>query len=225
MPRPRSADPLTATTTSVLLPFLRQHGFKRKSNRLIVRVAQGIAQFVHLHQSGWGGKDFRVHYVALSLFPPRDYLILQPGDTLNRHGGAEAWFPAQTHEQADASMETVVRMLQGQGFPFFDATKTVAGLLAFLQREPLGSDHHRCMEIGCCLARLHRLDEARERLHQAIALYREDGRDWCAGYIEQCQCLLASIDAGRTEEQLREWAQHSIQALSFEGLVSGDPLG
>jgi hypothetical protein len=224
MPRPRSADPLTAATTALLLPFLRPHGFKRKSNRLIVRITDGVAQFVHIHLSCWGGKDFRVHYVALPLFCPRDYLILQPGDTLNRENGAEAWFPAQTHELAGASMETVVRMLHEQALPFFDATRTVQGLLGCLRRERWGSDHHLNMEKGCCLARLHQLDEAQERLHRAIDLYREDGRDWCEGFIQQCECLLVSIRAGRADEQLREWTRHSVTALGFQSLVSEDML-
>src|ERR1051326_9553378 len=109
MTRPRSRDPLTAATSAILIPFLRPNGFRRASNRLIARLTDGMCQFLWLHLSGWVGKDFRVHYVTLSLFCPRDFLVLQAGDCLQRPNGSVLWLPAQTHELADESMATVIR--------------------------------------------------------------------------------------------------------------------
>ncbi len=119
----RSSDPLTAATTSILVPELRSHGFRRKTNRLLARIQDDILQFLDFQMSASGGKDFCVNYAAISLLCPRDYWILQPGTRLNRENGAEAWLPAKSHEDADASMAKVVNLVRTQALPFFERTK------------------------------------------------------------------------------------------------------
>jgi hypothetical protein len=215
----RSADPLAAAVTSILLPFLRPHGFRRKSNRVLARLSADILQFFELQLSAHGGKEFCVHYAALALFCPRDHWVLQPGDRLRRENGAEAWFPAASHEVADTSMREVTQMARDQALPFLDATRTVEGLLAILEKERWGSQHHLSLEKGCCAAKLGRLDAAQEYLHRAIALYREDGRAWCAEGIERCEQLLAAIRAGAADDLLRQWTTHSIGRLRVQSLV------
>src|SRR4051794_33981471 len=84
----RSSDPLTAATTSILIPELWSHSFRRKTNRIIARIQDDILQVFDLQLSAYGGKDFCINYASLSLFCPREYLILQPGARLTRENGA-----------------------------------------------------------------------------------------------------------------------------------------
>jgi hypothetical protein len=198
-----------------LIPELRSHGFRRKTSRIIARIRDDILQFFDLQLSAYGGKDFCVNYASLSLFCPRDYLVLQPGARLKRENGAEAWLPAKTHDEADASMAKVANMAQTQALPFFDETKSVNGLLECLKREIWGSRHHLHLEMACCEARLGRFGEAQAHALRAIDLYREDGRDWCAEYIDLCQRLIAGIESSELTEMFQHWIEHSVGKLGL----------
>jgi len=198
-----------------LNPELRSHGFRRKTNRLIARIQDDILQFFDLQLSGYGGKDFCVNYASISLFCPRDYMILQPGARLKRENGAEAWLSAKTHEVADVSMAQVANMAQTQALPFFDATKSVDGLLGWLNRENWGSRHHLYLEMAFCEARLGRISEAKALAVGAIELYREDGRDWCPGYIDLCEQLIAGIESNNLTERFQRWIEHSDGKLGL----------
>src|SRR5262245_22881115 len=211
----RSSDPLTAATTSILIPELRLHGFRRKTPRLIARIQDDILQFFDLQLEAYGSKGFCVNYASFSLFCPRDYLILQPGARLNRENGAEAWLPAKTHDEADASMANVVNMAQAQALPFFDATKSVAGLLECLKGETWASRHHLYLDMAFCEARVGRFDDAKAHALQAIDLYREDGRAWCAECIELCQRLIGGIENRELAEMFSRWIDHSVGKLGL----------
>src|SRR5262245_17310454 len=206
----RSSDPLTAATTSILIPELRLHRFRRKTNRIIARIQDDILQFFDLQLEAYGSKEFCVNYASLSLLWPRDYLILQPGARLNRENRAEAWLPAKTHNEADASMAKVVNMVQTQALPFFDATKSVGDLLECLKGESWGSRHHLYLEMAFCEARLGRCDDAKSHALQAIDLYREDSRAWCPEYIELCQRLIGGIESNKLAEMFQGWIDHSV---------------
>ena len=211
----RSSDPLSASTTSILIPELRSHGFRRKTNRVIARIQDDILQFLDLQMSAYGGKNFCVNYASLSLFCPRDYLILEPGARLNGENGAEAWLSAKSHDDADASMAKIAKMVQTQALPFFEATKSVDGLLECLKREDWGSRHHLYLEIAFCEARRAQVGEAQAHALRAIELYREDGRDWCAEYIDLCQRLIAGIESDKLTEMFQHWLEHSIGKLGL----------
>jgi hypothetical protein len=215
----RSSDPLTAATTAILLPRLRAAGFRRKTNRIIARLNRDILQFFDLQLSRYGDNNFYVDYASLSLFRPRDYLILEPGARLKTEDGAEAALPADTHDAADSSMAFVVKMAEAQALPFFEATKTAEGLLTYLESEPLASRHHWNLEKACCAAAIGRLPLARTYALAAIELYREDGRSWCIQGIELCERLLSSIENGKVPELLQEWRDHSIAKLGLEKLL------
>jgi hypothetical protein len=211
----RSSDPLTAATTSILIPELRSHGFRRKTNRIIARIQDDILQFFDLQLSAYGGKNFCVNYASISLFCPRDYLILQPGARLKRANGADAWLPAKTHEDADASMAQVANMARTQALPFFDATKSADGLLGWLKRENWGSRHHLYLEMAFCEAWLGRISEAKAHALRAIELYREDSRDWCPEYIDLCEQLIAGIESNNSTERFQHWIEHSDGKLGL----------
>jgi len=214
-----STDPLTAATTAILLPALRAAGFRRKTGRVIARVHADILQFFDLQLEAYGGKVFCVNYASLPLFCPRDYWILQPGTRLNQANGCEAWVSAKTHDAADLSMGLVRQMAESQAMPFFESTKTPEGLLAYLEHENWGSQHHLNFEKACCEARLSRLPDARRHALRAIELYREDGRSWCTSGIELCERLLAAIDGAMVGDLLRQWTDHSIAKLRLEKLI------
>ncbi len=211
----RSSDPLTAATSSILIPELRLHGFRRKTNRLIARIQDDILQFFDLQLEAYGSKGFCVNYASLSLFCPRDYLILQPGARLKWENSVEAWLPAKTHEEADASMAKVVNMAQTQALPFFDATKSVAGLLECLKSENWASRHHLYLEMAFCEVRVGRFDDAKSHALQAIDSYREDGRAWCPEYIELCQRLIGAMESNKSAQMFQGWIDHSVGKLGL----------
>ena len=209
----RPADPLWAATRAILLPALRPLGLVRKTNRMIGRLTSGILQFLDLQVTRWGDKDFCINYASLSLWRPREYLVLQPGARLQRANGGEAWLPASTVEEAHASMHEVVAMSREQAIPFFESTKTVEGLLAHLEKERWGSEHHLNFDKACCAAKLGRLSQAATFLERAIDLYREDGRPWCHENIELCGRLLAAVRNDEAEALLRDWQSQSVANL------------
>lgn len=211
----RSSDPLTAATTSILLPELRCHGFRRKTNRVMARIQEDILQFLDLQMSAYGGKDFCVNYASISIFCPRDYFVLQPGSRLKWDNGAEAWLSAKAHDDADASMAKVANMVQTQALPFFESTKSVKGLLECLKRESWGSRHHLYLEMAFCEGRRGRFGEAEAHALRAIELYHEDGRDWCAEYIDLCQRLIAGIERDKLTEMFQQWINHSVRKLGL----------
>jgi hypothetical protein len=211
----RSSDPLTAATTSILIPELRSHGFRRKTNRIIARIQDDILQFFDLQLSAYGGKDFCVNYASTSIFCPRDHLVLQPGSRLKWDNGAEAWLSVKAHDDADASMAKVANMVQTQALPFFEATKSADALLECLKRENWGSRHHLYLEMAFCEARRGRFGEAQAHALRAIELYRGDGRDWCAEYIDLCQRLIAGIESNKLAEMFQHWIEHSVGKLGL----------
>lgn len=211
----RSTDPLTAATTSILMPAIRSHGFRKKTIRKIVRIQDDILQLIDLNPSAYGGKEFRVNYATLSLFMPRDYLILQPGGNLQWENGAEAWLPAKTQAEADESMGKTVTMFQSQALPFFEGTRTVEGLLEHLSREHWGSGHHLYLEMAFCEARRGHGGKALEHAIRAIELYKEDGSTWCADFINLCQQLISGIESNTLTMMFSQWIEYSIRKLGL----------
>lgn len=219
MTRARSADPLTAATTSILLPALRPLGFQRKSNRLAARIRDDILQFVGPDLSAWGSKDFCMSYGSMPLFRPEEYLVLNYGGRLKAATGGDLWLGSSTHQQADAAMLRFVGLVQAQALPFFESTATAKGLLAYITRSGWGEQHHGVFDRACCMARLGRRRRARTLALRAIKQYREDGRPWCADYIELCEQLVAALEAGATEALLRGWVEDSVRQLKLEKVV------
>lgn len=216
----RSKDPLTAATTSVVLPALKPLGFVRVKTRIIGRLRNDILQFLSFQLSGYGGKDFCVNYASLSLFRPREFFSLDGRLTKHlKHGGIRQWWSAKTHEAADNSMADIVSTLQEELLPWFNGTDTVSGLLEYLNKQNWSARHHLEFERACCLARLDIIDDARKAAERALHLYQEDWRDWCKPYAAWCKKLIGSIDSDRYQDTLMEWRQLSIDKLKLQWLV------
>lgn len=197
-----SKDPLTASTTSILLPSLKPFGFRRLTGRVVARISSDILQSVSLQLAAYGGGDLCVNYASLTLFNPRDFFSLSPGDRLRRLNAADAWFPSSTHEAADASMREVVPLLEAQALPFFQSMYTPEVILKYLKREKSGPNHHRGFDIACCLEKLERFKDAERHAQVAANLYRKDGRPWALDCARQADELLASLRDGSVADLL-----------------------
>jgi hypothetical protein len=195
-------------------------GFFRKTGRDIVRVSDGILQLVSFQKSGWCGGDFCVNYVSMLLFVPAEYVVLEPGGRLSGVGvgGPGRWWQSATHEQADDSMSQVVDAFKAEAVPFFESTRSVAGLLKHLL-SIARHDHHYEFWRGACFARLGFINEATRSLRRAVELYIEDGRPSCADYAEQTTRLLRACEArGAAATPGRLGAVFSIEAWPREAL-------
>jgi hypothetical protein len=120
---------------------------------------------------------------------------------------------------ADNSMQEVVQAFQDQAIPFFTSTETVGGLLDVLLTQDRMPQHHVKFELGCCLAKLGRMEDAEGYLARAISLYRADGRTWCQEYITKCEELIGAIRRGVASDLLQEWTRQSMRVLRLEKLA------
>jgi hypothetical protein len=221
-------DPISAATTSLLLPGLEAEGFKRFTNRIIARIVDDTFQFVSVHLSRRGTRWFKLHYASICLFRPRDGLPLQPGDTIFRTVESSSAlrrlfrikerrfaFDGTGPESANASMSEAAPLVAAQAIPFFERTRTTLLLYEILRKERWGAEHHLQFQMGCCLARLQRLSEAEKALRRAVRLYEKDGYDWCRDEIKRVNSLLTAIKEGRSDEQLNAWTRTSISNLEL----------
>ena len=216
----RSKNPLTAATTSILIPSVKDMGFNRKTGRIIARVSADILQYIYLQVSAYGGKDFCVSYASITLFNPRDFLVLSPGSRLRGANRADAWLPALTYDEADASMREVLSMFKDQAMPFFRSTETLNGMLQCLKAQKWAALHHLNFEIACCLAKMGRFRESKRHVAHAIDLYRKDGRPWAIKNAELAEQLLAALEVRSEMELLNKWRQHSIDKLKLHQLLN-----
>ncbi len=221
MSKPRSKDPLLAATTSILYPAVKPFGFQRHGSRKLVRICEDILHIINPWYSGWGGRDFHVECWAMPLFPARDYIYCARGNRVCDEVSRGSLWAGQTQELADASMQQIVKIMQKQDLPFFMSIETTESFLTLLQQRP-DPDHHEHFQVACCMGRLNRLGEARERLMVAIRAYADDGRDWCAGYAAQCEQMVKAIDEGTALPLLNKWRMETISNLKLQIFVSNE---
>ena len=224
MPRARSKDPFVAAIKTYLVPAFELYGFKLRGKGKMTRIRNDIVQSMSVGLSAWGGKTFQGGFGANTLFYPREFLHSDFGS-----GGIEertpdgkcfrSW-PAETHEQADASMQKAVGYFFEQAIPLLERTQTVEGLKAeldLLHHKDLqtGRDlnHHRYFERACCAAKLREYPAALAMLRRAVELYASDGRFWCEGYSQSCRELIAAIERGDSDTLLNRWVLESIPRL------------
>jgi hypothetical protein len=218
--RKRSADPITAATTAILKPELVRHGFQDLSRRRFGRIKDDILHYLDLQLSGYGGKRFCVNYAAISLYSPREHIVLEPGARLAELPRREKWWPGDNHDSADHSMIEVVRLFESIALAFFNKAETTSGYLDILERKRGGSRHHLQFQLACVYAKLRREGAARNALKLAVQLYRDDGRPWCAKCISLCEQLLTALDGGVAQALLATWKEYSIQNLRLAALMS-----
>jgi hypothetical protein len=207
---------------------LSRHGLHRVSLRLFGRIADGIFQSVSLNKSIYGSGDFNVSYSSMTLFLPREAVVARPGDRLRAKPmwgirmlglGAEKWWSSYSEPAAEEAMTEAIELIETQAIPFFKSTQTVRDQLKMLsRRDAWTSEHHRRFDQGACRCRLGRIDDALADLKCAEALYQEDGRDWCAPYLDQVRALMRACGDGTSAHLLSDWEQESIRRLRLERL-------
>lgn len=224
MSRARSKDPFVAAIKSYLLPALEPYGFKLRGKGTMMRIRNEIVQWTSVALSAWGGKTFKGDFGANTLFYPREFVhgdISKGGiKELTPDGKCFRSWPAETHEQADASMQKAVGYFLEQAMPLLERTQTVEGLkteLDLLHQKDLqtGRDlnHHRYFERACCAAKLRDYPAALAMLRRAVELYALDGRFWCEGYASSCRELINAIEQDAAATLLERWVNESITRL------------
>ena len=218
----RSKDPLTAATTSILKPAIASLGFQKLGSRSFGCVSDGVLQYLDLQLSAYGSKDFAVNHAAITLFNPRDYMVLQPGGRLPRGKSGDGWWKSSTHELADNSMRDVAERFTSHCLPWFERTRTTAGLLDVLIEHNSAinpPNAHYLFDIACCQAKLGQLPEAWRSSEKAVAAYnawhQRIKADWCFDCIATCQKLLEAIRDKHQERLLADWQAHSILKLKL----------
>ena len=71
-------------------------------------------------------------------------------------------------------------------------------------------------------SRLEDVVEARKHLERAAALYKEDGRDWCARYRRRALALIDAIESGSHPAMVTGWRRETMSALGLEPLEIRD---
>jgi len=203
--------PSTPKRRDELSRALRQHkqraaqfGFAMVGSRNLHRVQVDILNVVNFQMSAGGSGDFCVNVAAFTM-SGNNAATLQPGFRLRREDGAEMWLPSFTEQKAMTSVDTAWRAIELQALPWLEQNSTLQGHLAVLQRENWGSEHHRRFQIAIVEGLLGRPQEAIASLSTAIRLYTDDGRNWCAAYIERAEALIDALKAGTALTVLDQW--------------------
>ncbi len=205
-------DELAKAITKIIRPLLKDEGFLRTRRREFVRIENGIAQRLDFQVNSWGGRDFCVN-ISANLIASNEFVTLQPGFRLTREGGVgDLWLPSRTKEEAEQSTTAILRSIRAEAFPFFEKTRTVERISAVLAEEEWGSAHHLSFQRGVAAALMSDATSAREHLTDAIRLYEEDGREWCASYSVRANQLREALAKGNANRLLTDWEQRNWKA-------------
>lgn len=205
-------DELAKAVTRVLSPVLKPLGFRRFRKRDLVRIENGLAQSLYFQVSGWGGREFCVT-ASVNLIAANEHQVLQPGFRLSRSAdGGTLWLPSLTVEEAERSAQVILASIEAQALPYFDRARTLDGFSALLGEEQWASAHHLSFQRGVLAAVQGRIASARLHLAQAIALYDEDGREWCSSYIERADQLLKALGEDDGAQLIATWHRSHLKA-------------
>lgn len=204
-------DELAKAVTRVLSPVLKPLGFRRARKRDLVRIENGLAQSLYFQVSGWGGREFCVT-ASVNLIAANEHQVLQPGFRIRGADGGDLWLPSLTVEEAQTSAHVILAAIEAQALPFFDRARTLDGFSALLEEEQWASAHHLSFQRGVLAAIQGHVASARLHLAQAIALYDEDGREWCSSYIERANQLLEALGEDDGAQLLATWRQSHLKA-------------
>jgi hypothetical protein len=202
-------DELTPALTRTWNKRLAEETFRRVGRRDLQRVSNGILHLFNFQVSAWGSRDFCVNVAAFTLCG-NDLPVLQPGFRLRRPSGGEMWLPSRSPDEAAESVETAWKAAEIQAMPWFETNATLEGHLTTLRAEPWNSQHHGRFQIGVVEAMLCIRNEAISDLVAASRLYAEDGRSWCASYIEKSEALIDALNRGEEAPLLDQWRKQNL---------------
>ena len=199
------ANELAKAITRIICPALLPEGFFRGRRHVFNRTGNGIVQRLDFQLNSWGGRDFCVN-ISANLIASNEFVTLQPGFRLTGgRPGVEMWLPSRTQEQAQSSIETALEAIRAEALPFFEQTRSLEGFSARLAKEHWSSKHHLSFQRGVAAALLGDNRKAATLLGDAMCLYQEDGREWCARYIEKAKCLSEGLQTGTALAILAQW--------------------
>ena len=192
--------------------MLKPLGFRRARKRDLVRIENGLAQSLYFQVSGWGGREFCVT-ASVNLIAANEHQVLQPGFRLN-HGadGSDLWLPSLTMDQAQRSAQVILASIEAQALPYFERPRTLDGFSALLGEERWASAHHLSFQRGVLAAIQGHVASARVHLARAIALYDEDGREWCSSYSDRANQLLKALGEDNGTQLLATWHRSHLKA-------------
>lgn len=199
-------DELAKAITKIIYPTLKPLGFRRVRRREFIRAKSGIAQRLDFQVSSWGSRDFCVN-ISANLVASNEFVSLQPGFRLTSDTGGDLWLPSKTKAEAEASAAVVLETILVEALPFFEKTETMEGFSALLANEDWGSLHHLSFQRGVAAVLSDNILDAQRHLTDAIHLYEEDGRDWCANYIDRAKRLCEALTTGSAMQLLDHWEQ------------------
>jgi hypothetical protein len=206
------ADELAKAITKIIWPPLKAEGFQRCRKRDLIRVESGIVQRLYFQVSAWGSKDFCVTACA-NLVSVNEHVTLQPGFRLRRDpAGGDLWLPSKTNEEAERSAHYALEAIRAAALPYFETVRTLPGYSTLLAQERWGSAHHLSFERGATAAMQGDVASAQHHLADAVQLYKADGREWCAGYIERVTALQNALVAGTADELIGGWFKANSKA-------------
>lgn len=218
----RSKDALTAATTSVWAPILREHGFKKYAKRSFARVMNDcVFQYIDLQLSAFGGKDFAVNYASILITRLQDVVGSSTFRRLPRGKSHDGWWSAKTLECADESMRDVCEKTKNIALPWFDSTSSAMALAQELANHADHRNPHTHFEMGCCYATEGNLADAIAPLQEAIRLFQNsyDEMPECAWAIRErslAENLVASIADGTHASLLSSWRNQSVVNLQLK---------
>lgn len=235
MPQARSKDPLTAATTSILVPALKPLGFRREGQRLLLRIENDILQRIGFwYSSGLAGQFFHAYYSVNTLFClklPEDIGgSLMGGRFWDEVTRAELW-PSSPQEVADASMNRILKLVFEQALPYFQRVSSADGVLNLLsdcQQESERStgilNFHWEFERGCCAVKVGDFSAAELFLRRARDLYAKDDNGlWRESNLARaalCQQLLDALQGGSALDLLEKWKTQTVHNWKLEKVIS-----
>ncbi len=218
----RSKDALTAATTSVWAPILREHGFKKYAKRSFGRVTNDcVFQYIDLQLSAFGGKDFAVNYASILITRLHDGVASTTFRRLPRGKSHDGWWSAKTLERADESMQDVCDKTRIIALPWLDSTSSAMGLAQELVNLAEHGNPHMRFELGCCYATVGDLAEANAPLQEAIRLFQKSydempERTWALRERSLAEYLVAALADGTHASLLSSWRDQSVLNLKLD---------
>ena len=153
---------------------------------------------------------------SANVIAANERVTLAPGFRLKRDSdGGDLWLPSKTAEEAERSASVVLGAIRAVVRPYFEKTRTIQELAAVLSKERWASTHHLSFQRGVAAAQGGDIPTAQKHLTDAIRLYEEDGRDWCANYSNRAAQLHDALAAGTASRLLSEWEQANRMAYGI----------
>jgi hypothetical protein len=198
----------------MLRAFMVERGFVSYKSRAFVRRSGDMLHYFGLQPHKFD-PTFVVVFAALSLFPPRDAIVLTVGDRL--YGRDGRWWPAETDGLVDFSVQEIVSCYEGAVQRFWDGTADLKAYSDQLRSERL--DANRRFDLAACQARVGdpwALRNAAAAVGEyQVWLAENPARSWCSKSILWAEELCKALQDGNEQQLLNSWIEKSVAQLKL----------